>query len=176
MKKLIQFLPDIIQFLPDFQTGTLTEGEATVTSVATLAYNESEILQIAAAVEKTALHPIAKAIVNKAESLNLTVPSTRGQLSEPGFGSLAEVEGRLVAVGTLEWVHQRFNRRTSQSDIIELEHAVTDQSSKGALLSNHSKTVVYVGREGEGVIGAIAISDKLRHDAESTVTRYFTSK
>lgn len=144
--------------------------------MATLAYNESEILQIAAAVEKTALHPIAKAIVNKAESLNLTVPSTRGQLSEPGFGSLAEVEGRLVAVGTLEWVHQRFNRRMSRSDITELEHAVTDQSSKGALLSNHSKTVVYVGREGEGVIGAIGISDKLRHDAESTVNRYFTGK
>lgn len=160
-----------VDFVALDKTGTLTEGEATVTSVATLAYNESEILQIAAAVEKTALHPIAKAIVNKAESLNLTVPSTRGQLSEPGFGSLAEVEGRLVAVGTLEWVHQRFNRRMSRSDITELEHAVTDQSSKGALLSNHSKTVVYVGREGEGVIGAIGISDKLRHDAESTVNR-----
>lgn len=160
-----------VDFVALDKTGTLTEGEATVTSVATLAYNESEILQIAAAVEKTALHPIAKAIVNKAESLNLTVPSTRGQLSEPGFGSLAEVEGRLVAVGTLEWVHQRFNRRMSRSDITELEHAVTDQSSKGALLSNHSKTVVYVGREGEGVIGAIGISDKLRHDAEPTVNR-----
>ncbi|KAK9273829.1 hypothetical protein L1049_018640 [Liquidambar formosana] len=153
------------------KTGTLTEGKPSVSAVASLVYEDSQILQIAAAVEKTASHPIAKAIVNKAESLNLTIPTTSGQLAEPGFGSLAEVGGRLVAVGSLEWVYERFQGRTNMSELMNLEHAMMHQSSKGTSLSNHSKTVVYVGREGEGVIGAIAISDTLRHDAESTVTR-----
>jgi Cu+-exporting ATPase len=155
----------------NFQTGTLTEGKPAVSAVASFVYEESEILQIAAAVEKMASHPIAKAIIKRAESLYLDIPVTRGQVTEPGFGTLAEVDGRLVAVGALEWVHERFHRRTSTSDIMNLEHAVMQHSSNGISLANCSKTVVYVGREGEGIIGAIAISDSLRHDAESTVTR-----
>lgn len=142
-----------------------------MSAVASFVYAESEIIQIAAAVEKTASHPIAKAILKKAELLNLDIPVTRGQLVEPGFGTLAELDGHLVAVGSLEWVHERFQRRTSSSDLMNLERAVMQDSSIGISLSSHSKTVVYVGREGEGIIGAIAISDSLRLDARSTVTR-----
>ncbi|KAF9616981.1 hypothetical protein IFM89_033051 [Coptis chinensis] len=153
------------------KTGTLTEGKPSVSAVASLNYQESEILRVAAAVEKTASHPIAKAIINKAELLNLTVPSTRGQLTEPGFGSLAEVDGSLVAVGAMEWVHERFQNKTSPSALIDLGNILKQQTSIGISSSNDSKTVVYVGREGEGVIGAIAISDTLRYDARSTVDR-----
>lgn len=153
------------------QTGTLTEGKPTVSKVAAFAHEESEILKIAAAVEKTATHPIAKAIVNKAEALNLEIPVTRGQLVEPGFGTLAEVDGCLVAIGTLEWVNERFQKRTHFSNLMNLEHTISNQSSDEASPSNYSNTVVYVGCEGEGIIGAIAISDSLRRDAESTVNR-----
>lgn len=125
--------------------------------------------------ERTASHPIAKAILSKAESLGLSIPSTRGQLTEPGFGSLAEVDGSLVAVGAVEWVHERFQTRANPSDINDLKNILKHQTSSGISSSNHSKTVVYVGREGEGVIGAIAISDTLRQDARSTVNRYFSS-
>ncbi|XP_022754708.1 copper-transporting ATPase PAA2, chloroplastic isoform X2 [Durio zibethinus] len=149
------------------KTGTLTEGKPTVSTVASFAYDEPEILQIAAAVERTAAHPIAKAIVKKAESLNLAFPETRGQLVEPGFGTLAEVNGCLVAVGNLEWVNERFQIKARPSDLMNLEHAVMHQSSSP---SNYSKTAVYVGREGEGIIGAIGIYDSLRCDAESTVS------
>ncbi|XP_062021895.1 copper-transporting ATPase PAA2, chloroplastic [Rosa rugosa] len=152
------------------KTGTLTEGKPAVSSIASFKYKDSEILQIAAAVESTASHPIADAILNKAKSLELSIPVTKRQLTEPGFGTLAEVDGLLVAVGSLEWVHERFQRRTDRSDISNLEHAV-HQSSEGITPSNYSKTIVYVGREGEGIIGAIAISDSLREDAEFTVTR-----
>lgn len=153
------------------KTGTLTEGKPAVSAVASFVYEESEILQVAAAVEKTALHPIAKAIIKKAESLCLNIPVTKGQVVEPGFGTLAEVDGRLVAIGALKWVHERFQRETSMSDIMNLEHAVMKRSSKGISVVNCSETVVYVGREGEGIIGAIAISDSLRQDAQSTVSR-----
>ncbi|CAN0918413.1 Copper-transporting ATPase PAA2, chloroplastic [Linum grandiflorum] len=159
-----------INYIALDKTGTLTKGKPSVSGVASLTHEE-DILQIAAAVEKTAQHPIARAIINKAESLNLNIPETRGQITEPGFGTLAEVEGRLVAVGSLDWVNNRFHQRTELSDIENLEAAIRDQSSKEMLKSNYSKTVVYVGREGEGIIGAIALSDCLRNDAESTVSR-----
>ncbi|KAK9081494.1 hypothetical protein Syun_030818 [Stephania yunnanensis] len=157
--------------LTELYTGTLTEGMPSVAAVASLVYEESEILRISAAVEKTASHPIARAIVSKAESLQLNIPSTKGQLTEPGFGSMAEVDGSLVAIGTMEWVHERFQKKTTASDLMYLKNILKRPSQDGIPLSNQSKTIVYVGREGEGVIGAIAISDNLRLDAKSTVDR-----
>lgn len=153
------------------KTGTLTEGKPAVSAITSLGHEELEILQIAAAVEKTTSHPIAHAIISKAESLNLSVPVTRGQLAEPGSGTMGEVNGLLVAIGKLKWVQERFQQKTERSDLMALEQSVMLKSLQDSQSSNHSTTVVYVGREGEGVIGAIAISDKLREDAESTISR-----
>ncbi|GJN30447.1 hypothetical protein PR202_gb18755 [Eleusine coracana subsp. coracana] len=153
------------------KTGTLTEGKPVVTSIASLAYEETEILRLAAAVEKTALHPIANAIMNKAELLKLEIPMTSGQLTEPGFGCLAEVDGCLVAVGTLDWVQNRFETKASPSELKDLRDHLEFVLSREGTSSNHSKSIAYVGREGEGVIGAIAISDVLREDAKLTVDR-----
>ncbi|XP_020988786.1 copper-transporting ATPase PAA2, chloroplastic [Arachis duranensis] len=158
-----------INYIALDKTGTLTKGKPVVSLVSSINYGESEILQIAAAVEKTASHPIAKAIINKAESLELVLPVTQGQLVEPGFGTLAEIDGRLVAVGSLEWVHDRFQIKMNPSDLVNLEHTLMNHSSETS--SNYSKTVVYVGREGEGIIGSITISDVVREDAQSTVAR-----
>lgn len=142
--------------------------------MASLAYDSSEILQLAAAVEKTTSHPLATAILSKAESCGLQIPSTSGQITEPGYGTLAEVDGRLVAVGALDWVYNRFETK-NQSDITHMERSLMLDPARPTSSSDKSLTVVYVGREGEGVIGAIAISDTLRHDAEATVARYFYS-
>ncbi|XP_015167003.1 copper-transporting ATPase PAA2, chloroplastic-like isoform X3 [Solanum tuberosum] len=153
------------------KTGTLTEGKPAVSAITSLGNEELEILQIAAAVEKTTSHPIAHAIISKAESLNLSIPVTRGQLAEPGSGTMAEVNGLLVAIGKLKWVQERFQQKTDLSDLMTLEQSVMHKSLQDSQSSNHSTTVVYVGREGEGVIGAIAIYDKLCEDAESTISR-----
>ncbi|KAL4564464.1 hypothetical protein LXL04_028528 [Taraxacum kok-saghyz] len=153
------------------KTGTLTEGKPAVSSIASFTHEESEILELAAAVEKTAAHPIAKAIVNKAELLNLNIAVTNRQLVEPGFGTMAEVDGRLVAVGSMKWVHERFQIKKNINDVTDLEKDVMKKSSQGRSSSDYSQTVVFVGREGDGIIGAIGISDNLRHDAQSTVKR-----
>nr|CAB3501847.1 unnamed protein product [Digitaria exilis] len=153
------------------KTGTLTEGKPVVTSIASLEYEEAEILRLAAAVEKTALHPIANAIMHKAELLELDIPITSGQLTEPGFGCLAEVDGCLVAVGTLDWVHNRFETKASPTKLRDIRNHLEVMLSSEASSSNQSKSIAYVGREGEGIIGAIAISDILREDAKLTVDR-----
>ncbi|XP_027903507.1 copper-transporting ATPase PAA2, chloroplastic isoform X1 [Vigna unguiculata] len=159
-----------INYIALDKTGTLTRGKPVVSAIGSIHYEESEILRIAAAVEKTASHPIAKAIINKAESLELILPVTKRQLVEPGFGTLAEVDGHLIAVGSLEWVHERFQTIVNPSDLTNLEHSLVSHSSN-TTSSKYSKSVVYVGREGEGIIGAIAIADTVREDAESTVMR-----
>ncbi|KAG0480201.1 hypothetical protein HPP92_011059 [Vanilla planifolia] len=153
------------------KTGTLTEGKPTVTAIASFSYSDAEVLRLAAAVEKTSCHPIAKAILRKAELLMLQLPTTRGQLAEPGFGSMAEVDGSLVAIGRMDWVHDRFEKRSTKKELIDLENRLSHLLSAGISTLNYSCSVVYVGREGEGIIGAIAISDILRPDATSTVKR-----
>ncbi|XVE53834.1 hypothetical protein DITRI_Ditri03aG0033800 [Diplodiscus trichospermus] len=99
------------------KTGTFTEGKPTVSSVASFSYDESEILQIAAAVERTI--------------------------------------------------------KAKPSDLMNLERAIMHQSSSP---SNYSKRAVYVGHEGDGVIGAIGISDTLRSDAESIVPSNYSKR
>ncbi|KAK4353265.1 hypothetical protein RND71_028783 [Anisodus tanguticus] len=142
------------------QTGTLTEGKPAVSAITSLGHEELEILQIAAAVEKTASHPIAHAIITKAESLNLSIPITCGQLAEPGSGTMAEVNGLLVAIGKLKWVQERFQQKTDLSDLMTLEQSVMHKSLQDSQSSNHSTTVVYIGREGEGVIGPLQLQHK----------------
>ncbi|RLN40305.1 copper-transporting ATPase PAA2, chloroplastic [Panicum miliaceum] len=101
----------------------------------------------------------------------LDIPITSGQLTEPGFGCLAEVDGCLVAVGTLDWVHNRFETKASPTELRDLRNRLEFMLSSEASSSNQSKSIAYVGREGEGIIGAIAISDILREDARLTVDR-----
>ncbi|RZC15188.1 Copper-transporting ATPase PAA2, chloroplastic [Glycine soja] len=132
-----------IHYIALDKTGTLTKGKPVVSAISSILYGESEILRLAAAVEKTASHPIAKAIVNKAESLELIFPVTKGQLVEPGFGTLAEVDGHLIAVGSLEWVHERFQTRGNLPDLTNLEHSLMNHSLN-TTSSKYSKTVVYV--------------------------------
>ncbi|KAF3775796.1 Copper-transporting ATPase [Nymphaea thermarum] len=153
------------------KTGTLTEGKPAVTDVVSVVRKESEVLQLAAAVEKAASHPIAKAILSKAESLNLEIPSTSGQLTEPGYGCLADVDGSLVAVGAKQWVYARFKQWARQSDLADLDNCLRNRLQTGDSPSSNSESIVYVGCEGEGVIGAITVSDTLRTDAKSTIYR-----
>lgn len=170
---MVNWILDLALPFLNLQTGTLTEGKPAVSGIASVGHGEQEILRIAAAVEKTASHPIADAILRKAELLDLDIPVTRGQIVEPGFGTLAEVDGLLVAVGALNWVHERFQRKANLPDLKILEESVMYQSSTNSTSSVHSTTVVYVGREGEGIIGAVAISDNLRNDAKYTISGYY---
>nr|WP_291155137.1 heavy metal translocating P-type ATPase [Gemmatimonas sp. UBA7669] len=82
------------------KTGTLTRGEHRVVSMQTdggLAENDA--LRLAAAVERDAEHPVARAIVKSAEERGLAVPAATGFEAIPGRGVRATVEGRQLAGG-----------------------------------------------------------------------------
>ena len=152
------------------KTGTLTEGRPSVAAVAAVqGFNAHEVLRLAAAVEKHTAHPIASAIVSHAEQQQLKFPPTQGQLTEPGFGALAEVNGCITAVGLFEWIGGCCREDSHPERQCQLREALTDMSNKSDL--KESQTVVFVGMEGHGVIGAIAVRDKLRADARSTISK-----
>ncbi|MGK7918864.1 MAG: heavy metal translocating P-type ATPase [Trichodesmium sp.] len=131
------------------KTGTLTTGHPTVTDI--LGNNPEWLLQVAATVESGASHPLAEAILQKAEQENIKLlPATEFQ-TEPGLGISAVVDGKTALVGNWEWLNRH-------KILVEKENIPTLTG----------KTVVYVAVDG-ALVGIIGVSDVLRDDAQATV-------
>jgi Cu+-exporting ATPase len=82
------------------KTGTLTEGRPQVTALAAApGWTESEVLKLAAAVERGSAHPLAAAIVRAAEARQIGVPPAEAFTATEGHGVAARVGGRRVVVG-----------------------------------------------------------------------------
>lgn len=157
------------------KTGTLTVGRPAVFGLAAAApISEARMLALAAAVEEGSQHPVARAICTlsaqragaasgKAASEEALLASAHR--SQAGDGAYAEVEGRGVAVGTLEWVLQEAGGETSQAAQLE---AAAERSAATAGAGT-SATRVFVGVQGEGVVGCLALRDAPRDDAASAV-------
>lgn len=145
------------------KTGTLTVGRPVVKSVIcsnidgqpSSTWTEKDLLTLAAGVERTASHPIAKALVQAATSAGcrqaVVQESTFEQ--EPGSGAKAIVEGKLVTVGTLEWL-----RRAGVEGVAP---EAPDATTQG-------QTIVYVGVD-DKLVGAVTMIDELRDDAKASV-------
>ncbi|HEY0043490.1 MAG TPA: heavy metal translocating P-type ATPase [Allosphingosinicella sp.] len=82
------------------KTGTLTAGRPKLVGIeAAGAVGESEILRLAAALERGSEHPLAAAIVEAADEAGLPLPAVSDFASVTGHGVTGTVEGRKVAVG-----------------------------------------------------------------------------
>uniref|UniRef100_A0A7I4BBQ6 P-type ATPase A domain-containing protein n=1 Tax=Physcomitrium patens TaxID=3218 RepID=A0A7I4BBQ6_PHYPA len=139
------------------KTGTLTVGRPVVKNVIcnSSTWSEKELLAFAAGVERATSHPIAKALVQAATSYGcrqaVAEESTFEQ--EPGSGAKAIIEGKLVSVGTLEWLQR--------SGVERVPPEFTGAATQG-------QTVVYVGVD-DKVVGAITMIDEVRDDAKATI-------
>ena len=85
------------------KTGTLTEGKPTLRVVSALPpWSETDLLRLAASVERGSEHPVAAAIVSGAEARGVKPEPVSGFISTTGKGVAAMVGTRRVAVGTLD--------------------------------------------------------------------------
>ena len=138
------------------KTGTLTMGQPRVVEVVAAAgRTEDEVLWTAAAVERGSDHPLALAIVERAEGFD--VPETRAFLNLEGKGARAEIEGETVFLG---------NRRLMNEEKIELG-ALAEEAER---LKGAGRTVVHVARGGR-ILGLVAIADAPRPSAKAAVTK-----
>jgi P-type Cu2+ transporter len=82
------------------KTGTLTLGEHRVVAMKTAdGVDEVQALRTAAALERDAEHPVARAIVKSAEERHIELPTASDFQAIPGYGVQAVVEGRTLAAG-----------------------------------------------------------------------------
>jgi Cu2+-exporting ATPase len=137
------------------KTGTLTKGEPEVTEIHAAGMPEEEVLALAAGVERDSEHPLAEAIVRRAEMMGAAHLSVTDFESVPGHGALATVDGHRVAVG---------NTKLMAREKIGLDGL----AGKRDEMASQGRTVVVVGVDGRAS-ALIGISDAPRPTAKAAI-------
>ena len=137
------------------KTGTLTNGRPRVTDVVPISGSETEVLALAAAVEAGSSHPLAEAILSRAEAAGAPFLAATAAKALPGKGAEAVVEGETAWVGSPRFAGER---------------GVLDDHALRAVvgMEDEGKTVVAVFRRSQ-LVGLVALRDEPREDAARAV-------
>jgi heavy metal translocating P-type ATPase len=134
------------------KTGTLTLGQLRVERVTTFGkFKQTEVLGLAASLERGSNHAQADAIVARAEAENAKSHAVKHVREIVGKGVTAMVSGKEVIVGRLT--------------LLEEKHVAVPKTFKA---SNHNQTVAFVSVGGE-LAGAITFHDEVRPNSKSTL-------
>jgi len=134
------------------KTGTLTEGRPAVTDVIPLgAVDRARLLALGAALERSAQHPLAEAIVDAAEAAGTPYLAADDVETVAGRGVRGRVAGQDVALG---------NEAMMQA----LAIPIGERSHQTNRLETEGKTAMFVAVDG-AVAGVIAVADRVRETA-----------
>ncbi len=137
------------------KTGTLTTGEPEVTEMFASGLSDQQVLAFAAAVERESEHPLAEAIVRRAEQAGAARLGVTDFESVPGHGAVATVDGHRVAVG---------NARLMKRENVSLDGLAGEQDD----MATEGRTVVVVAVDGRAA-AVVGISDAARQTAKAAV-------
>jgi len=139
------------------KTGTLTMGRPEVTDVVAVnGYDRQELLAVAASLEARSEHPMAQAILRRAEEDGVEVRAVRDFMALPGLGAEGRVDGVGYFVGNARLVRERLGAGTALPDVVDK-------------LRGEGKTVVMLGRD-DRLMGMLAAADRLRAESRDAVS------
>ncbi len=131
------------------KTGTLTEGKPKLTSVMALqGFQDSDILQLGASLERASEHPLAEALVKGAVQRSLVLADVSDVQSVSGKGITGLVAGRKVAIG---------NQKLFAESGIDMSDLLLRADS----LHAEGQTVIFVAVDGKPA-GLIGVADPIR--------------
>ena len=138
------------------KTGTLTTGHPDVTNVYSYTEDIPGAMKLAAALESTSDHPLAKAIVNYVKKRDVTVEKAVASETLKGFGVRADIDGNVVIAGSKRMMTEQGIALTKeqQRDLQEAQR-------------NGASTVLI--SENEKILLLFAISDKIKDGAAETI-------
>lgn len=141
------------------KTGTITKGVPEVTNLISVdpKMSESKVLEIAASLEKASEHPLADAIVNKANNLNLALLPPKDFKAIPGHGVQAELKGKSYFLGNLKLMAK------NNIAVSHLTQTITSMEEQG-------KTVMILA-DSKNVLGLIAAADAIKETSKEAVQR-----
>lgn len=136
------------------KTGTITEGKPKVTDVIPVGIYENDLLQIAYSLEIKSEHPLAKAIVEKAETAQIPPLDITDFESKTGSGLCGVLESSKIYAGSSKYISTVCDISSVKSDIERL--------------SNDGKTPLLFAKD-ENLIGVIAVADTIKQDSPEAI-------
>ena len=137
------------------KTGTITEGKPKITDIVTTeGITEQHLLEIAASIEKPSEHPLADAIVERANEMNIKPKEVSDFNAISGRGIVATIDGKKYVAGNIALMNEH------KIDVGTLEKASESFAENG-------KTPLYFA-EDTRLLGVIAVADVVKptsHDA-----------
>ncbi|PKM64386.1 MAG: cadmium-translocating P-type ATPase [Firmicutes bacterium HGW-Firmicutes-20] len=140
------------------KTGTLTSGELVIKQVVTNQINENDLLFLAASLENSSEHPLAKAVIRFAQQHQIELSMAKDVEILPGFGLKGIVNNRSVVIGSPRLF-----------DDLKLT-SVDDHIKK---LESDGLTVIAVSVDDE-IKGLFGIADQIRPSAKSVIDKLKT--
>ncbi|MBV1692636.1 cadmium-translocating P-type ATPase [Novosphingobium sp. G106] len=131
------------------KTGTLTEGRPSVTRIVSApGHEESELLRLAAGVERASEHPLALAVVAAAKDRGIVLPEVTDFDSPTGKGAIGTVDGKRIKLGNARFLLE------SGIDVSALDPQADELRQDGA-------TAIFIGIDGQAA-GILAIADAIK--------------
>ena len=138
------------------KTGTITRGEPRVTDILPAqGLDERELLRLARALEQKSEHPLAKAILQKAEEADITAAEVTDFQALPGNGLTARLDGADLGGGNLSFI-------SGQAEVPQ------DFRDRAEALAAQGKTPLFFSRDGK-LLGVIAVADVMKEDSPQAV-------
>ena len=138
------------------KTGTITKGEPRVTDVLPAdGLTESALLALAAALEQRSEHPLARAVMLRAEEDKLSVSEVIDFRALPGNGLTATLNDEELLGGSLSFI-------STKADVPQ---ALRD---KAEALAEEGKTPLLFARGGK-LAGVIAVADVIKEDSPAAI-------
>ena len=145
-----------IQIVALDKTGTITKGEPQVTDLVPAdGISEEELLTYAYALEKKSEHPLAKAILAKAEEKQITAREVSDFQALPGNGLRAVLDNEVLTGGSMKYI----------SNQISIAPELILQAEK---LAGEGKTPLLFTKNNK-LIGMIAVADVMKEDSPQAV-------
>jgi heavy metal translocating P-type ATPase len=140
------------------KTGTLTTGKITVSNILPIANTLSpeEILVLAASLEASSTHPIAKAILYHAKKQQVTLLATVNLQENPGKGIQADIDGKTTLCGNLPFLKTNDILFSSEQQAILEEH------------QNDPSLQLFLAQD-QQFIGIIFLADTPRPETRATL-------
>ncbi len=140
-----------LQVLIMDKTGTITSGKPVVTDIVGSKSNETNVLTIAASLEKNSEHPLSQAIVTAAKERQLQLNEVLSFKNKPGQGITGEINRQKYSIGSKKLM----NVLGIKTD--------TDKTKE-----KEGKTPVYLTDDNQ-LLGTIYIADTIKPEAKKTV-------
>ena len=138
------------------KTGTLTKGQPAVTDIVAIGkISEAQILGFAGSVEKGSEHPLAQAVVNAAQKMNVNLSDPSDFEALPGLGVKATVDDQEVLLGNTDLM-EKFSIPTNR------------YAEKVATLQGQGKTVTFLALDRKPV-ALFGIADTAKETAADAV-------